>query len=464
MDLFKSKVPDILFKTYLEATKEQERERKQKAGERLAIYNDDWEDILRNKLSSLFVKENFDNINLNIDISENVLKNIIDQISLVYKESANRTTEPESKEYNNIKDYIDIDTKFKMLNAYTNLLNDMIIQVAWDYEKEQVKLILITPAVASVVQNELNQNEATAVYYDVESADSEYEDDKKIIYWDSENHFVIDKDGNHIINEENQEEVNPYGILPFVFIHKKQIPGLFWNPVNGNDMVNGTINTGIKNTEKDYLFKAQSFKQPYMTVQNRDDAPSKDLLLDPLSLLIMTGNNASMGAVDLTADFKALDETTKNSVNGFLRTYGLSIDSFASTEISGKALEIKNRTLIDIRKNQIETYRKAEKELFEIIRIVNNYHSKSKIADNVEFKIDYPEMELYDDPKIKREIADNDLQKGLITLGQYYMMFNPDIKNEEEAEKILKKNIEDLKSIKDLGFSINENIEESEEE
>ncbi len=462
IDLFKSKVPEVMLKTHLDAKKQEEKDRKEKANIRLAIYHDDWEDILEKELQSQFVPENYKNIKFSKNISQNSVKQIINQISLVYKKAPNRVLTTELDVYVKILEDLKLNMFYKRVNKYLNLLNDILIQVGWDEEKQQVKLNLITPAVASVIQDPVDPEQPYAIYYEVEYADSEYSVEKKYIYWDPESHFIFDEDGNKFSIEDNEEMKNPYKVLPFVVLHRDQIPGLFWNVSEGNDFVNGTVGIGTKNTFKDYLYKTQSFKQPYIKINDIRDAPPAVMRSDPLTSILIpnSDNTGDIGIIDLQVDFDKIDKAIKESLNSFLNTYGLTADSFSALEVSGKALEIKNRALKDIRDDQIEIFRQSEKELFDLIRIVNNYHNENnKIPDNIEFKIDYAEMEINDDPESKRRIADHDLEKGLISPAQYYMIFNPDIKDPKIAEKIIEENLEKTKEMKDKAYSIADEVE-----
>jgi len=459
IDLFQSKVSAVMLKTYLDAKKQEEKTRKEKANIRLAVFHDDWEDILEKELQRQFHKDNYNNVKLSKNTSQNLTKKIIKEISLVYKEPPSRTLSIESEPYDKILNYIGLNSFYKRVNRYLNLLNDVLIQVGWDEGKQQIKLNLITPAVASVIQDPNDPEQPYAVYYEVECADSEYNVEKKYIYWDEKSHFLFDEEGNIFSAEDNPEMINPYKALPFVVLHRDQIPGLFWSVSEGNDFINGTIGVGMKKTFKDYLFKSQSFKQPWMKVRDTRDAPPAELRSDPLTALLLIGESGDIGAIDLQVNFKGLDDSIKEDINGFLSTYGLSIDSFSATEISGKALEIKNRALLEIRQDQIEVFRKSENDLFNLIRIVNNYHNKSQINENIEFKIDYAEIEINDDPETKRKQADHDLEKGLISPGQYYMLFNPDIQNEEEAEKKMLQNLEKTQELKDKGYSLSDEID-----
>jgi hypothetical protein len=224
-DLFESKVPDVMLKVHLEAKSQAEKERRDKANIRLGIYHDDWEDILEGELKQQFVPENYDNVKLSKNISQNPTKQIIKEISLVYKDHPNRVLLTQDKviqdkTYDEVREYLKLDSLYKQVNRYLNLLNDVLIQVGWDESKQQIKLNIITPAVASVIQEPNEPEQAYAVYYEVEYADSEYNVEKKFIYWDPEYHFLFDEAGNNFAVEDNPEMINPYKILPFVVLHR----------------------------------------------------------------------------------------------------------------------------------------------------------------------------------------------------------------------------------------------------
>ena len=116
--------------------------------------------------------------------------------------------------------------------------------------------------------------------------------------------------------------------------------------------------------------------------------------------------------------------------------------------MSGRALRIRNRALTEIREEQKPFYSDAEIELFKKTRVINNVHLKDKkIAESATMEIDYAEMDIPDDPAEEREIWKGKLQDGLITLGQFYQHFNPDVKDEREAEDKIIANLISLKEI-----------------
>jgi hypothetical protein len=251
--------------------------------------------------------------------------------------------------------------------------------------------------------------------------------------------------------------VNPFKKLPFVIVHINQLPGMFWNPTEGNDLVEGTKNAGFKRTLKDQLFKHQSFKQLWIRSPKGDVSPQQ--VSDPLSAFQLTGENSEVGVLDLVAAFDQLDRTMQSDINSFLATYGLSVDMFAVSgeEASGKALTIKNRGLRDIRETQLPVFRRVEQELFEMIRLVyNTYNPGAKIPETLEFKVDFAELETYIEPMEKRKQKQWDVQNGVLSPAKFYMEFNPDVVDETEAEKLMAENLKKYKDMRNQGFSFDQ--------
>lgn len=438
---------------FLKAKKQSEEQRKDKSNDRMLIYHDDWQDLLDRVLQKQFHPDNYKNARISLDTSQNILKRVIQETSLVYKEAPTRTIQRDGKTleqgvdlYNDVKK----DVFMKKINRYMNLLNDVIIHVYWDDELERVGLKMLTPAVTSVVQDPEQPERAKALFYDYDLIDTDsYGEEKYCVYWDAENHFIFNKEKPAITkppSENNPEKNNFYGELPFVFVHKQKIDGRFWNPTSGNDLVEGTVWNGVKKTGKNYLLKTQSFKQPYVTGEVKIPP---EMRTDPLTVWMVKGVNATMGTLDLMADFDKIDRAITKDANDYLATYGLSLESFSTTSVavSGRALEVKNRGLRELREDQIEIFREVEQELLHKITIVNNYHNSKKIPEGLNLKIDFGEIDLYTDPMDLRTRAEWDLKKGIISPAQFYMTFNPDVKNEDEAKRIISENLEAYKGL-----------------
>jgi hypothetical protein len=452
LDLFKSKAGWAVLESFLKAKSQGEAARREAANDRLSIYHDSWKDLLKKILATQFQPENFKKILLMENTSQNILKKVVKDVSVIYKESPRRSfgTKPNDL-LEGIYKELEIDEFMKKVNRYGNLLYDLLIRVGWDFEKEKITLNLNTPANTSVIQRDGHPEEAAAVYYDIDYIDTKFKAEKYYIYWSADEHFLFDdKLRVYAPSEDNKDMLNPFNVLPFAILHIEQIPDCFWNPTAGADLVEGTLNVGFKRTLKDYSFKFQSFKQPWVRSQNAEDIP-KQLLLDPAFAIALTGEGSEIGALDLQANFTEMDQTLQGDINAFLGTYGLSVDMFtvSPNELSGKALTMKNRGLREIREAQLPAYRRLENDIFKLIRTVwNTYNPGKKIPEELEFKVDFAELEMYVDPKDKRDQARADLKDGLLSPGEYYMIFNPDIKDEKEAEKKITENLSKTEKIK----------------
>ena len=451
--LFKSKAGAVVLRSYMEAKKQEEQSRKERAGERLAIYHDDWDGILETILRGQFIKANYKKIKLLRNTTQNILKKVTDDISIVYKVAPTRNYN-DDETVAEIYDYLRIDEFMADVNRYASLLNDAQIRVGWDVELQRITLDLQTPANTSIIQRDNYPQQAAAVYYEIEYADDQFKPQKINVFWSDFEHFLFDDKGNvRPPADDNPDMLNPYKKLPFVFLHMRPIPGMFWNPTGGKDLVDGTTITGMKRTLKDYLTKCQSFKQLWFRA-NKGDVPP-EMAMDPMSAFLLTGENSEVGILDLTAQFNEMEQSMQSDINSFLATYGLSIDMFATSgeEASGKALNIKNRGLREIREKQLPIFRRVEGELFEMIRLVwNTWNPNSQIPE-IEFKIDFAELETYIEPMEKRKQALDDVKNGIISPGKYYMMFNPDVTDEEEAEARMTENLLKYKNMKNQGFS-----------
>jgi hypothetical protein len=455
--LWQSKAEQVVRESLKRAKDIAEQSRKDAMKNRLKIYRDDWRQLLDDELAREFTKENYKGLLLTLDYSQNILKKVINEISLVYKRPPERMFEPMVEMYEEILSRLNLDVFMKKINKYMNLLNDVLIYVPWDYEAEDIaKLKIITPDCCSVVQNEDDPETIDALWYDIDWYDSPTKvKEKWYVFWSKEKHFYFSEAGEvKAPAEDNQDMVNPYGELPFVIIHRDQIDGQFWNDTGGNDLINGCLWNGKKKTLKNYYFKHASFKQPYAIGAKMKMPP--EVRSDPSTIWQLEGSG-EIGTLDLTAAFNEFDKTMLKDVNDFLSTYNLSVDMFAISpaEASGRALKIRNQGLIDLREDQIEVFRIAEQDLFKIITMVHNFHTTGKKINNkAKLETDFPEPEMYTDPMEKLRKDKAEMEGGIISPGTFYMRYNPDCKNEEDGEEKLRENLKKVADIKNEGFGL----------
>ncbi len=445
---------------FLRAKWQADRDRQAEAQDKLDLYMDDFEEIIKTKMAELFHKETVGRLLYHVNQSQNILKRVVNEISTLYKTETVRSTDPESSQYQGFLESMNIDVTMKKINRYTNLLNESLLKVG----VRQGKLVydIITPNICTVIQNEADPTQADAIVYMTTRVNTPGSKDIRYHYWSKDGDYLIYDESFQIVEriydsfDESGSLAYPYidpetglYLLPFVTFHRQQPDSTFWDQDSGRDLYNATVATAIKMSLFDYYFKVGSFKQIYL-IGDKADIPSKQIL-DPLTVLRGTGEDAEIGVLDREIDMEQLKDAIIFQINTIINNYGISADQYSLvvSEMSGRALKIRNRGLLEIRKEQLPIFKAGEEELFKVTQVVNNVHfPNNQIQDSAEFKIDYGELEIPEDPMEDLEHQTKRLRSGIISPGQFYMHFNPDIKDEEDAEKKIAENLSKLEKMR----------------
>lgn len=465
--LFKSAVPQAVERSLIAAKWHADRERQEEAADKLDLYSDDYEEIIRDTMSRLFHKANYDRLYYHVNQSQNILKRVVNQISMVYKAAAQRSLDAESDRYEEIKAEIDMDTRMRRVNRLTNLLNDLIVRIG--VRDGRIAYDLITPNIASVIQDEADPTKIRALCWLQTSVNTPSSSTVEYGYLDDVGYYGVLDSSFRPRLWYFTPETYPYRddggapIMPIVCVHRQQPESAFWDQDSGRDLYNAAVMLGVKMTLFDYYFKVGSFKQPYIIGENVN-VPDKQVL-DPLTVFRVNAGpegNAQVGLLDMQVNFEAFVAALVFQINSVINNYGISADmwTLSVAEMSGRALKIKNSALLEQREEQLSTYRQTERELFERTRTVNNAHASffgwDEIPKDTEFGVDFGEIEFPEDPNDEIALETRRLKAGLISLGQFYQRFNPDAKDQAEAEKAILENLEKLRQTRERYPSLDE--------
>ena len=479
IDLFQQLGEQEITKSVLKAIWDNDIARKTFAEDKLSLYKDDYEDIIRAKMKELFHKDNYGRLYYHVNQSQNILKRVIDTISMIYKEPTVRTTT--DTRYKEILEAFDFDVFMKRNNRYTNLFNECLIYVGVRFN--QLVYDIITPNNASVIQNLKDPTIADAIYYQVSRVNTakrgKNEDIINYYYWDvagnayilNQNWEVVeviyDAEGEGLkgqtgvtpspyldeeFNKNKRKTEDIKYLLPFVTLHRQFPDTDFWDTTSGQDLYNSTVLTGVKFTQFDYHFKYAAFKQMY-AVGDKVEVPVGQIM-DAPSMIWVKGEGASVGTLDTAAKLDQMEAALIFQINSVINNYGISSDAWTLSvaEASGRALKIRNQALIESRQDQLSTYIQGEKDLFDLIKVVNNAHAGfykwGTIGDGAEVVTDFGEIGFPEDPQVELKLDVKKLRAGIITPGQFYMKYNPDFTDEKKAETQLVKNLEKLEAVK----------------
>jgi hypothetical protein len=432
--------------------------RKNNIEERLDYFYDNFKTLLDNELKDQFVADNYDNIKLMIDDSINLVEYVINETAVLYVKEPQRKLSTDSKRWDEIQKTIKQDIIMDKVNKKTYACNECGILI--QPRNNTIELDILSPNMISIIQDSDDPTKIFGFIYEINLSNTidnnfteqiKYKRDaykRQFVYYDVEgNHFRFDENKKIIENETNPDNVNPYKdkqgnfILPLVICHKSYNENSVWDETSGNKMFSGTKQIGVLATLFNYYMKNASHKQPVITGNADVQIPDKQIL-DTMSVLKIIGEGANVDLLDFQGNLEQFFMQILHKIELFLNQEGLALEDFSKsgTPESGYKLQIKKEPLKKKINQQKPFFRIYENELFEKIRIVNNTMYNKKIDENIEFSIDFAEIEDVPDLKELREDRTWKLHNNITNPLKFIMEDNPDIKTEQEAEKIFNEN------------------------
>ena len=367
----------------------------------------------------------------------NITKRIINRISLVYMQSPIRTYSNEDvTDYFNGKDH-----KLQRLERMTKLLDGVLIKPCWRIKadgSECIEYDIIMDYEPLFDDDPLNPY--AFVYPIADKAEVLDTTPEQFAYWDSENHFIFDKNGKMYTHDDNPDMVNPYGVLPFVECFRDGKPETDYLDTNAStDLIQTNLAINVAETNKNANIMFQSFGYLFVNGAGID----KDTMKIGQDKINYLGVDGSISIVSPPNAVPALDESIQSSYKMLAQNYHLPI-SFVegTTAASGVALKLRNTELTDDRKSDVTRWREVEFKLFELERRIIAVED-GKDAGDLE-DVDFSEsVEVLNDQE-QRDKWEWELSKGLIDLADILMQKNPDLTREEaEAELEIRNKLEE---------------------
>jgi hypothetical protein len=406
------------------------------------MYTDNYNDQVVDKLGKIY--EAMVKLKLDVQINDhnNLYKQVVNTISNVYSYGINR--EFSDKDVQKLYDTLRVDKTMAQANRYMNAFNDVLLQVSWDAKTEMPMLLLRLPHATKV---EYSSGQVLSVEYFAKHIDDKTE---RWAYWSVDQHYYVDitKGVRKIIAiEGNEDMLNPLGVLPFVFMHNGWRDESFWDTYTGDDLTGGTITLAVHLTFLNHLIKTQSFKQLVGKGDNIKDLIGQ--VLDPLSVLFLSGENTEISVLDLQSNYDMLGKVSQDLANNIAINYNVSPGQFRMTSqvSSGFALKMENLKLDRFTVEQQQDFKVYEKELFSLLQIVSSVFEKPFAVGTVsiDFKEPFHPISAIDQVEIDKEHID----LGLTTSAKILVRDNPDL-SIEDAEKQVADNIASRDKVKDV--------------
>jgi len=337
----------------------------------------------------------------------NLTKKLINRISLVYKDAPIRDVENDS--YYEITQ--DKDWRMKSFERIHNLLGTVAIHIAWEDGSFKYNPVMnFVP-----IMDPYDPLKPIGVTYPLNKATGDWRQTKEdiFVYWSAEEHYMFDSAGSIIkVNEDN---VNPYGVLPFVFVQPTHMVDEFWNE--------GAIDIALGNKQIDL---AMTMLQHHIrtaggqfVIEGRVDANNIQLGLNKV-VVVDEGN---MSNLSTNTDVTSIKTGIEFQLKTIAFNNNLNFDFGLSGSKSGVALKIENLELLEAREDEVEKWRRSEKEIYDVERQILQVETGLQLPDQI--TLDYAEVKFPDYDK-EREEWDWKFKHGLADRYDYLMAHDPD--------------------------------------
>jgi hypothetical protein len=348
----------------------------------------------------------------------NMTRRLIERISLVYKDAPQRAIEDENYAYlTEDKDYI-----LKRVERIHNLLGTLAIHICWD-EIEQ-KFLYYPIIKFEPIFDADNPMEPIGIVYPVPKTVHSVIDtqEDEFIYWDNENHFRVDSNGNKI--SINDEDRNPYGVLPFVFVQPNHQIDEFFNSGRAEDIVVANRQIDIAMTMLQHHIRSAGGQ---FVIEGQVDTNNIQLGLNKVVAI----DNGQMDNIATNTSIPAIVEGIKFQLQQVASNHHITFDFGLSGSKSGVALKIENLELLEAREDDVEKWSRVERKLFRIENTLLESIGQRPIQD--EFSIDYTEVNF---PDFSQELQEWDwkFKHGIADVIDYMIYKDPD-KFDDVADK-----------------------------
>ena len=337
----------------------------------------------------------------------NLTKKLINRISLVYKDRPIRDVENDKYyEFTEDKDF-----KMKSFERVHNLLGTVAVHVGWEDGKFKYNPIMnFVP-----VMDPYNPLKPIGITYPLNKATGDWRntDEDMYVYWSAEQHYMFDSTGKIIkVNEDN---INPYGVLPFAFIQPNHMVDEFFNE-GAMDIALGNKQIDIAMTMLQHHIRTAGGQ---FVIEGRVDANNIQLGLNKVVVV----DEGSMSNISSNIDITSIKEGIEFQLKTIAFNNNLNFDFGLSGSKSGVALKIENLELLEAREDEVEKWRRAEKNIYEIERQIVQVETGLQLPESI--ALDYSEVK-FPDFDAERDEWDWKFKHGIADRFDYLMAQDPD--------------------------------------
>jgi hypothetical protein len=366
-----------------------------------------------------------------LKVELNIVKKVINSLASIYSQPPVRQLEGTSRDkqiYNDIVLNSRLDLKLKQASRYVKLLKTILLKVVW--RNNHIDLDIVTGNLLDVETGDTPEDLKLVMITDY--GNSNRVEDVEYSLWSPSTWKRLDYMGNIIYAEEN-----PYGVLPFVPIFDfPPISNTFWLP-GGDDLVSQQEVVNIKLVDLLHLIYFQAFGVGFIKGAEDTGAP---ISVGP-GALVELPTHGEIGYVSQRAEIGQVVAAVDRLLKWCCVCQGLSASAVSTdpSEASGVSKVWDSVELAEMRVEDKILWSGYERQIFDLIRIVHNTHSKDRLSDSAKLKVNFadparPTVSPLDEAQSYSEY----FKMGVMSPVDIIMQKDKDLRSREEALERLK--------------------------
>lgn len=431
---------------------------------RKAFMYNDHRDYLKIIIDQMFESgKQRDLVNKLMDTTSNIVAYVINQIACLYRgKMPSRKFQGVSEEqeamiaeiYRSAK----CDKKFAIVNERVLLLNDVLVLFQFHEPTGQVIPEILDRENCRVETDDRFPDIITRLEVDAEVRDETGALMPVVFVYTAERNFML-KGDEELPIPGNPDMINPLGVIPAVAVHLKYNPRYFWDSTSGNDLFDAALKLCFFLSCKNYNIFMGLFKM--LIILGAMPGMGKDLQPvrveigagEILTLPHTTGTGAASATVaDFSIDFDNAWKAFQMSFKFTLKQYGIDgtdlelIDS--KLPEAGVSMTIRKGGETEARAKYSPVFQEFEADFFKMLKIVWNYYQPEKvIPEAATVEVVFPTIEYFNSAEEKLKILKERVREGVLSAANFFMEFNPDVNNPEEAITKMKENLAQYKEV-----------------
>jgi len=350
-------------------------------------------------------------------VCQNITSKLVNSRAIGYKDPPKRTNEK-------YLEYVtDIDQTMLTAERLTYLLGSHLLRSRFNEEIGKIEydqIIEFEPIFLPRARRPF------AYIYPIYNHGQSRDQEVVYAYWSADEHYLIHQNGS--IESINDQDVNPYGTLPFTICHRYPYTTDFIR--NGaDDILNANLMVNMLMTELGLAMRLQALGQPVIT--GVDQMSQVSLGVDKPMVL---PEGADFNFVSPGGDLAKYIDSIRFYVDSVAYNNNLKVKWSVGREsfVSGEALKMAEIDLTEAIKGDYQMiWRSVEQQRFETDRQILATHGINITED---FSVDFTEPRFPLTSTEERAQWDWEWANNLSTKEDYLRKYNPDASEEEIAE------------------------------